>query len=88
MVYYLSQLTNIFAIIEKDEVANIRGKVEICKDQNEKMTKQLGLLDDNLNRNRDSITKLENKIDQVRSALQGLDSFSRRQFLTDNKMPS
>ena len=65
------KVTNDQIQANQDEVANIRGKVEIYKDQNEKMTKNLGQLEDNLHRNKDSITKLENKIDQVRTALQG-----------------
>ena len=65
------KVTNDQIQANQDEVANIRGKVEIYKDLNEKITKNLGQLEDNLHRNKDSITKLENKIDQVRTALQG-----------------
>ena len=54
---------------EKEEISNVRGKVEICKDQNEKITKRLAHVDDQFLRNRDTIVELETKIDQLKSSI-------------------
>ena len=59
------------AITESQEaISNVRGKVEISKDQTEKIASHMTKVDEVLMKNRDSISKLESKIDQVRSALQ------------------
>ena len=54
-----------------EELTNIRGKIEIVKDQAEKFTKKFTTVDDELSRRQGQISMLETKIEQVRSALQG-----------------
>ena len=53
-----------------EELTNIRGKIEIVKDQAEKFTKKFTTVDDELSRRQGQISMLETKIEQVRSALQ------------------
>ena len=59
------------AINESQEaISNVRGKVEISKDQTDKIATHVTRVDEVLLKNRDAIAKLESKIDQVRAALQ------------------
>ena len=53
-----------------EELTNIRGKVELVKDQAEKFSKKFITVDDELSRRQGQLSALETKIDQVRSALQ------------------